>query len=143
MGLKNSRKEKKRSKTLTTMEDEVLAITFCPRPACGIAIERTGGCELMSCPCGMHFHFTETSIHGENKKEVYNLIERYKAAHATSSSSSRASETPEERERRLSASRERARNKRASENPEERERRLSANRGRARKRKERLNQSKK
>lgn len=45
-------------------------------PKCTVMIEHTGGCELISCPCGMHFSFKYPEIHGEDKDLVAENIKR-------------------------------------------------------------------
>lgn len=45
-------------------------------PKCTVMIEHTGGCELISCPCGTHFSFKFPEIHGEDKDLVAEDIQR-------------------------------------------------------------------
>jgi hypothetical protein len=45
-------------------------------PKCTVMIEHTGGCELISCPCGIHFSFKFPEIHGEDKDLVAEDIQR-------------------------------------------------------------------
>ena len=45
-------------------------------PKCTVMIEHTGGCELISCPCGLHFSFKYPKINGEDKDLVAEDIQR-------------------------------------------------------------------
>jgi len=45
-------------------------------PKCTVMIEHTGGCELISCPCGVHFSFKYPEINGEDKDLVAKDIQR-------------------------------------------------------------------
>ncbi len=47
-------------------------------PSCTVMIEHTGGCDLISCPCGIFFSFTFPDINGKDKDQVQIAIQKKK-----------------------------------------------------------------
>lgn len=47
-------------------------------PSCAVMIEHTGGCDLISCPCGIFFSFTFPDINGKDKDQIQIAIKKKK-----------------------------------------------------------------
>ena len=47
-------------------------------PSCTVMIEHTGGCDLISCTCGIFFSFTFPDINGKDKDQIQIAIQKKK-----------------------------------------------------------------